>query len=128
MRTLEEIAKDPRLDDEGTYDYLAEDLPADTCRWERGYARCDSCGKYRHLFKRSTHYFYCWDGWDYMADYNCWVCELANSKLSPKRLIRRWKFQQKKRREYRKFCEVAIKGGTPPKKARAMASRIVYDK
>ena len=70
--------KDPRLDDEGTYDYLAEKLPEDNAKWEFDkYAyKCDRCGKERHLLFRATHYFYCWDGWDSMDYADCWVCRL----------------------------------------------------
>lgn len=68
--------KDPRLDDEGTYDYLAEKLPEDHVGWERNRytSRCDSCGKESHLILRATHYFYCYDGWDSMDSTECWKC------------------------------------------------------
>ena len=68
--------KDPRLDDEGTYDYYAEELPKDHCEWEMNKytSRCDCCGKERHLLFRATHYFYCWDGWDCMDSTECWIC------------------------------------------------------
>ncbi|MBO7732352.1 MAG: hypothetical protein J6S67_07360 [Methanobrevibacter sp.] len=76
MRTLEEVAKDPRLDDEGTYDYLAEDLPEDGGAWShtRYTEKCDSCGKQSHHYYMQYHYFYCWDGWDYMSFRTCWKC------------------------------------------------------
>ena len=68
--------KDPRLDDEGTYDYLVEELPKDHAAWERNQygSRCDSCGKERRFLFRATHYFYCYDGWDYMDSTECPVC------------------------------------------------------
>ena len=73
-RSWDEILHDPRIDDEGNHDYYAEDLPSDTARWERGRCRCESCGKYRRLTYRSTHYFYCYDGWDSMSYTECWRC------------------------------------------------------
>lgn len=72
--------KDPRLDDEGTYDYLVEELPQNHCSWslQRYTSRCDSCGKERHLLFRATHYFYCWDGWDSDTYTECWRCTVKN--------------------------------------------------
>lgn len=61
--------------DYGDYDYLAERLPTDTCRWEWDYvSRCDDCGKEHRINKCATHYFYCWDGWDSMSSTVCWKC------------------------------------------------------
>jgi hypothetical protein len=70
--------KDPRLDDEGTYDYLVEELPKDYARWEftKETWKCDSCGNYRHLMLNAAHHFYCWDGWDSMSYSECWRCRL----------------------------------------------------
>jgi len=51
-----EYWKDPRLDDEGTYDYLAEELPSDSVEWEWYYCKCESCGKVS-LFKPAQHSF-----------------------------------------------------------------------
>ena len=86
---MEDWWKDPRLDDEGTYDYLVEELPKDHCNWsmQRYTSRCDSCGKERHLLFRSTHYFYCWDGWDSMAYTECWRCVVKNQLWSIKNRI-----------------------------------------
>ena len=69
-----EYWKDPRLDDEGTYDYLVEELPIDTIRWEWYYKKCDSCGKHHYLNLYANHHFYCWDGWDSMDYTECWWC------------------------------------------------------
>ena len=73
--------KDPRLDDEGTYDYLVEELPNDYARWEFDKYRwkCDNCGKESHLRFCSAHYFYCWDGWDSMSWNECWRCRLKSN-------------------------------------------------
>ena len=76
-----EYWKDPRLDDEGTYDYLVEELPSDTSKWVRYYQQCGSCGKFHRLNKVDTHYFYCYDGWDSMSYSECWKCRLK-SKVS----------------------------------------------
>lgn len=70
--------KDPRLDDEGTYDYLVEELPRDYAKWEftKHKFKCDDCGKESRLRFVSAHYFYCWDGWDSMSYDVCWKCAL----------------------------------------------------
>ena len=83
--------KDPRLDDEGTYDYLVEELPKDHCNWsmQRYTSKCDSCGKERHLLFRATHYFYCWDGWDSDTYTECWRCMVKNKILSIKNKIKK---------------------------------------
>lgn len=73
---MNEYWKDPRLDDEGNYDYLVEELPSDTKKWQWYYQRCDSCRKYHRLNFDSVHYFYCWDGWDSMSYTECWRCKL----------------------------------------------------
>ena len=71
-----EYWKDPRLDDEGTYDYLVEELPSDMAKWQWYYQKCNSCGKYHRFNFESTHYFYCYDGWDSMTYTECWKCKL----------------------------------------------------
>lgn len=92
--------KDPRLDDEGTYDYLVEELPSDTARWQWYYQKCDSCGKEHRLNFESTHYFYCWDGWDSMSYAECWKCRLRDKVYAIKAKIKR---KRKARKEYRKW-------------------------
>ena len=84
--------QDPRLDDEGTYDYLVEELPRDTAQWNLSKYkwRCDECGKESHLRFCSTHYFYCWDGYDYMSYDMCWRCMISNE-------LHRMKYKFKKR-------------------------------
>ena len=84
--------KDPRLDDEGTYDYLVEELPKDHCDWsmQRYTSNCDSCCKESHLLFRATHYFYCWDGWDSHTYTECWKCVVKNKIYGIK-----WKFKKK---------------------------------
>ena len=84
--------KDPRLDDDGTYDYLVEELPQDYARWEFDKYRwkCDNCGKESHLRFCSAHYFYCWDGWDYMGWNECWRCRFKDTIKSFKWKIQKW--------------------------------------
>ena len=89
--------QDPRLDDEGTYDYLVEELPTDTQKWQWWYEKCDSCGKYHRINFASTHYFYCWDGWDSMSYTECWKCRLKDKIYAIKAKIKR---KVKARKEY----------------------------
>lgn len=97
---MDEYWKDPRLDDEGTYDYLVEELPSDTARWQWYYQKCDSCGKEHRLNFESTHYFYCWDGWDSMSYAECWKCRLRDKVYAIKAKIKR---KRKAKKEYRKW-------------------------
>jgi hypothetical protein len=97
---MNEYWKDPRLDDEGTYDYLAEELPSDTAKWQWYYQKCDSCGKYHRRNFENTHYFYCWDGWDSMTYVECWKCRLKDKVYAIKAKIKR---KIKTRKEYRKW-------------------------
>lgn len=94
--------QDPRLDDEGTYDYLAEELPGDTAKWEWYYQKCQSCGKYHRLSFEQTHYFYGWDGWDSMTYVECWKCKLKY-KISSIKLKIKKKIKQHK--EYHKVIK-----------------------
>ena len=99
---MNEYWKDPRLDDEGTYDYLVEELPNDTAKWQWYYQKCDSCGKYHRLNFESTHCFYCWDGWDSMSYTECWRCRFKDKVYSVKAKIKR---KIKARKEYRDWIK-----------------------
>ena len=103
--------KDPRLDDEGTYDYLVEELPNDYARWEFDKYRwkCDNCGKESHLRFCTAHYFYCWDGWDSMSWNECWRCRLKGNIRDIKWKIQKW---FKKRIETIKTAVELYKGTT----------------
>ena len=90
-----EYWKDPRLDDEGNYDYLVEELPTDTQEWQWWYEKCDSCGRYHRRNFVSTHYFYCRDGWDSMSYTECWRCRLKSKISSIKCRIKK-RFKQHK--------------------------------
>lgn len=72
--------------DYGDYDYLIEELPSDHAGWslQRYTSRCDSCGKESHLLFRTTHYFYCYDGWDSVDHTECWKCMLKSKVWSIK--------------------------------------------
>ena len=97
---MNEYWKDPRLDDEGNYDYLVEELPKDTAKWEWYYEICQSCGKEHRLNFDSTHYFYCFDGWDSMTYVECWRCRLKSKIRSIKLKIKK-NIKQKK-----EYCKV----------------------
>jgi hypothetical protein len=103
---MNEYWKDPRLDEEGTYDYLVEELPSDTAKWQWYYQKCDSCGKYHRLNFDSTHYFYCWDGWDSMSYAECWKCKLKSKIYGIKSRI-------KKHRKYREWIKYFKKKNIP---------------
>lgn len=81
--------QDPRLDDEGNYDYLVNELPQDKAHWSRWYSKCDSCGKYHRLNFVSEHYFYCYDGYDSMSYTECWKCVLKDKVYHIKRKIKK---------------------------------------
>lgn len=103
--------QDPRLDDEGTYDYLVEELPQDNSRWSWYPSVCDDCGKERHLTKINTHYFYCWDGWDSMNYTTCWKCHIKSiiksniTKIKKNILSCSKKFNIGAYLMFRKFCK-----------------------
>ena len=107
---MNEWWKDPRLDDEGTYDYLVEELPGDKSEWSWYPRTCDECGKERKLHRTDSHYFYCWDGWDSMSYTTCWKCYLKlilKSKLSKIKkniLSCSKKFNFGARKMFNKYC------------------------
>ena len=97
---MNEYWKDPRLDDEGTYDYLTDELPADSEKWERHIQKCETCGRY-HMFNLvSTHYFYCYDGWDYISYTECWRCRLQSVIL---KYVAKLRKRRKARKEYKEL-------------------------
>lgn len=77
--------------DYGDYDYLIEELPHDSVKWEHNMykSKCDSCGKERHLLLRSVHYFYTLDGYDYLDNTECWMCRIK---------LKIWSIQHKVKR------------------------------
>ena len=119
---MNEYWKDPRLDDEGTYDYLVEELPSDTAKWQWYYQKCDSCGKYHRLNFDSTHYFYCWDGWDSMSYTECWHCKLRTKFYGIKV---KFKKKIKQHKEYCKLINHLKDNGVPiTKKEKELAKQI----
>ena len=107
---MNEWWKDPRLDDEGTYDYLVEELPSDNHRWSWYYTKCDDCGKYHRLNVTDSHYFYCWDGWD-MSYTTCWKCRIVSIVKSNIRKVKKFiqhhylKTDVKAYKIFRKYCK-----------------------
>lgn len=103
---MNEYWKDPRLDDEGNYDFYVEELPSDTAKWQWYYQKCDSCGKYHKLNFESTHYFYCWDGWDSLDYAECWKCKLKSRAYGVKSKIKKKIFKGIERhKEYHKLIK-----------------------
>lgn len=86
--------------DYGEYDYMIEKLPQDYARWELSKYKwkCDNCGRESHLRFCSAHYFYCWDGYDYMNYDECWLCTLKNE-------ICRIKYKLKKQIKRKRLIE-----------------------
>jgi hypothetical protein len=103
--------KDPRLDDEGTYDYLVEELPENKSEWSWYPTICGDCGKERRLHITHSHYFYCWDGWDCMDYSVCWKCHCKSvvksiiSKIKTNILKRIRMFNIPAYIAFRKFCK-----------------------
>lgn len=66
--------------DYGDYDYLIEEIPQDSAKWELDKYRwkCDDCGKDRHLRFVTRSYFHTLDGWDEMSWATCWRCEIKS--------------------------------------------------
>lgn len=119
---MDKYWQDPRLDDEGTYDYLAEELPSDSQKWQRYYQKCGTCGKYHKLNFVSVHYFYCYDGWDSMDYTECWKCRLKSKIYSIKYKIKK---KIKQRKEYRKWIKQLKDKGIPiTKKEKEWAKQI----
>lgn len=110
---MNEYWKDPRLDDEGTYDYYACDKPDNKQYKCWSTCKCDDCGK-EPRFKRYGEmwhaYWYCWDGWDGDSGFVCWKCllksKIYSSKLNFKKRIKQYK-------EYRKFINHFKKNNIP---------------
>ena len=105
-----EYWKDPRLDDEGTYDYLVEELPSDMAKWQWYYQKCNSCGKYHRFNFESTHYFYCYDGWDSMSCTECWKCKLKAKIYHIKANLKK---KIKQHKEYRKWIKLLKEKNIP---------------
>lgn len=68
--------------DYGDYDYLIEDIPHNTAKWELSKYKwkCDDCGKENHLLFRMTDYFSTLDGYDSSSWDTCWKC-LVKEKI-----------------------------------------------
>ena len=108
-RTWDEILHDPRIDDTGNYDYYAEELPQDSMEWRRGECKCDSCGKYRALALVSKHYFYTYDGYDYLSYAECWRCR-AKARLHRKKKKPTDFMELLKKERKTKWLELTLQG------------------
>ena len=95
--------------DYGEYDYLINQLPCNRNEWKRhSYkCKCDSCGRESHFIKETECFFYTIDGYDSMADYSCWRCELKGYLQSIKYRIQRKMKEIKKFLKYWKLCRKA---------------------
>lgn len=122
---MNEYWKDPRLDDEGTYDYLVEELPSDTAKWQWYYQKCDSCGKEHRLNFENTHYFYCYDGWDSISYSECWKCRLRDKVCAIKAKIKR---KRKARKEYREWIRQLKEKGVEITKEEKQTIRKIVNK
>jgi hypothetical protein len=119
---MDEFWRDPRLDDEGTYDYFVEELPSDTAQWQWYYQKCDSCGRHHRLNFESEHYFYCYDGWDSIDYTECWKCKLKSKIYGIKSKFKR---KIKQHREYRNWIKQFKKQGGPiTKELKELAMRL----
>ena len=119
---MDKYWQDPRLDDDGIYDYLAEELPSDSQKWQWYYQKCRTCGKYHRLNFESVHYFYCYDGWDSIDYTECWKCRLKSKIYNIKYKI---KTKIKQRKEYRKWIKQLKKLGFKiTKKEKELAKQI----
>ena len=106
--------QDPRLDDEGTYDYLVEELPDNTAKWQWYYQKCGSCGKHHMLNFESTHYFYCYDGWDSMCYVECWRCKIKFKLHSIKTKFKKKMFKKiRQHKEYRRLMHILKVNNVP---------------
>ena len=120
-----EYWKDPRLDDDGNYDYLVEELPSDTAKWQWYYQKCDSCGRHHRLNFESTHCFYCWDGWDSMTYVECWRCMFRDKINSIKAKIKK---SISHRIRYVKMLKQFKENGVPiTKELKQTVFKIIYN-
>ena len=75
--------------DYGDYDYLIEDIPSNTTKWNWWYETCDHCGKGHKLNLVSIGYFRTMDGWDSMENCECWVCYLKRKIKQPFKTLKK---------------------------------------
>lgn len=75
--------------DYGDYDYLIEDIPSNTVKWERWERKCDKCGKMHSLNLVYTGYFRTMDGWDSMDSCECWKCYLKGKITNPFKVVKK---------------------------------------
>lgn len=100
--------------DYGDYDYLIEDVPDNTVKWEKWERKCDECGKTHKLNLVYTGYFRTMDGWDSMDSCECWKCYLKRKIAAPFKAIKKkvGRFI-KVQKEYRTLKKMLKKTGSP---------------
>lgn len=77
--------------DYGEYDYLIEEIPSNTQRWDISKYRwtCNDCGKTSHITYNISQYFRTLDGYDSLDYCTCWRCEIKHRILSPMYRVKR---------------------------------------
>jgi phage terminase large subunit GpA-like protein len=75
--------------DYGDYDYLIEDIPSNSSKWDWWHQKCSECGKEHYLNINYTAYFRTMDGWDSMDSCECWKCYLKRKIKAPFRTIKK---------------------------------------
>ena len=75
--------------DYGDYDYLIEEVPDNSTKWNWWYKKCDYCGKEHKLNSIFTGCFRTMDGWDSMEECECWKCYLKRKITTPFKALNR---------------------------------------
>ena len=75
--------------DYGQYDYLIEEIPNNTAKWDWYRQNCDECGKEHRLNITYTGYFRTMDGWDSMDSCECLLCYLKERIKRPFRVCKK---------------------------------------
>lgn len=75
--------------DYGDYDYLIEDIPSNSAKWDWWYQKCSECYKEHYLNINYTAYFRIMDGWDSMDSCECWKCYFKRKINAPFKAIKK---------------------------------------
>lgn len=113
--------------DYGEYDYLIEEIPSNSTEWSWWYETCDHCGKEHKLNLVFTGCFRTLDGWDSMAECECWKCYLKRKITAPfKKIKRKIKMHVRAREEVYELnkCYKKIAGKPLPKERREKIYKI----
>ena len=119
-----EYWKDPRLDDEGTYDYYACGKPDNEAKMCWSTWKCDDCGK-EPRFKRYGSmwhaYWYCWDGWDGDSGFVCWKCLLKGK-------VHSWRLKKRREKEKKQEFKRIVKDLKLTKEQIKTIQEVLYNK